>query len=143
MKATLSQLAYPFTHFCRDLGVQPGITFNFTALPGWEEEYHFGDKHCAFVQQDRGDVFNDLLAQIFMVGADEAGAPAGDGEYYDIRIQSSLTMNSRKTMRIMADAIKATVQQMMACPDAAIATVSIVSDDEAERIIRIGTGKDI
>jgi non-ribosomal peptide synthetase component F len=42
-----------------------------------------------------------------------------------------------------ADAIKATVQQMMACPDASIATVSIVSDDEAERIIIIGTGKDI
>lgn len=53
MKATLSQLAYPFTHFCRDIGVQPGISFNFTALPGWEEEYHFGEKHCPFVQQDR------------------------------------------------------------------------------------------
>ena len=53
MKATLSQLAYPFSHFCRDLGVQPGISFNFTALPGWEEEYHFSDKHCPFVQHDR------------------------------------------------------------------------------------------
>ncbi len=54
MKATLSQLAYPFSHFCSDLGVQPGISFNFTALPGWEEEYHFSDKHCPFVQHDRG-----------------------------------------------------------------------------------------
>ena len=143
MKATLSQLAYPFTHFCRDLGVQPGITYNFTALPGWEEEYHFGDKHCAFEQQDRGDVFNDLLAQIFMVGADEAGVTASDDDYYDIRIQSSLAMNSRKTMRMMADAIKATVEQMMAGLDKPINSISIVSDDEAERIIKIGTGKDI
>ncbi|MBR5170279.1 MAG: amino acid adenylation domain-containing protein [Muribaculaceae bacterium] len=143
MKATLAQLAYPFSHFCRDLGVQPGISFNFTALPGWEEEYHFGDKHCPFVQQDRGDVFYDLLAHIFIVGADVAGDTVSSDEYYDIRMESSLAMNSRKTMRMMADAIKATMEQMMARLDESIDTISIVSDEEAERIIKIGTGKDI
>ncbi len=143
MKATLSQLAYPFSHFCRDLGVQPGISFNFTALPGWEEEYHFGDRHCAFVQQDRGDVFYDLLAHIFIVGANVAGDTSSGDEYYDIRMESSLAMNSRKTMRMMADAIKATMEQMMARPDEAIDGISIVNDEEAARIIKIGTGKDI
>ena len=143
MKATLSQLAYPFSHFCRDLGVQPGISFNFTALPGWEEEYHFSDKHCPFVQQDRGDVFYDMLAHIFIVGAEVAGDAAGGDEYYDIRMESSLAMNSRKTLRMMADAIKATMEQMMARLDEPINSISIVSDDEAERIIKIGTGKDI
>ena len=143
MKATLSQLAYPFSHFCRDLGVQPGISFNFTALPGWEEEYHFSDKHCPFVQQDRGDVFYDMLAHIFIVGAEVAGDAAGGDEYYDIRMESSLAMNNRKTLRMMADAIKATMEQMMARLDEPINSISIVSDDEAERIIKIGTGKDI
>ena len=143
MKATLSQLAYPFSHFCRDLGVQPGISFNFTALPGWEEEYHFSDKHCPFVQQDRGDVFYDMLAHIFIVGAEVAGDATGGDEYYDIRMESSLAMNSRKTLRMMADAIKATMEQMMARLDEPINSISIVSDDEAERIIKIGTGKDI
>ncbi|MBQ6167806.1 MAG: amino acid adenylation domain-containing protein [Muribaculaceae bacterium] len=143
MKATLSQLAYPFSHFCRDLGVQPGISFNFTALPGWEEEYHFSDKHCPFVQQDRGDVFYDMLAHIFIVGAEVAGDATGGDEYYDIRMESSLAMNSRKTMRMMADAIKSTMEQMMARLDEPINSVSIVSDVEAERIIKIGTGKDI
>ena len=132
MKATLTQLAYPFSHFCRDLGMQPGIAFNFSALPGWEEAYHFGDIHCPLVQQDRGDVFYDMLAHIFL--ADES---------YDIRMESSLAMNTRKQMRTMADAIKATMEQMMAQPDAAIDSISIVSDEEAERIIKIGTGKDI
>ncbi len=143
MKATLSQLAYPFSHFCRDLGVQPGISFNFTALPGWEEEYHFGDRHCPFVQQDRGDVFYDLLAHIFIVGASVAGDTSSDDEYYDIRMESSLAMNSRKTMRMMANAIKATMEQMMARPDEAIDSISIVSEEEAARIIKTGTGKDI
>jgi amino acid adenylation domain-containing protein/thioester reductase-like protein len=143
MKDTLSQLAYPFSHFCRDLGVQPGISFNFTALPGWEEEYHFGDKHCPFVQQDRGDVFYDMLAHIYIVGADVAGDSVSGDEYYDIRMESSLAMNSRKSMRMMADAIKATMEQMMARLDAPIDSISIVSDEEAQRIIKIGTGKDI
>ncbi len=143
MKATLKELAYPFSHFCRDLGVQPGISFNFTALPGWEEEYHFGDIHCPFVQQDRGDVFYDLLAHIFIVGATAVPGAGSQGEYYDIRMESSLAMNSRKRMRIMANAIKATMEQMMARPDDAIGSISIVNDEEAEQIIKTGTGKDI
>ena len=132
MKETLAQLAYPFSHFCRDIGVQPGISFNFTALPGWEEACHFGETHCPLVQQDRGDVFYDMLAHIFLAG-----------ENYDIRMESSLAMNSRKQMRTMADAIKATMEHMMALPDGAIDSISIVSDEDAERIIKIGTGKDI
>ena len=132
MKETLTQLAYPFSHFCRDLGVQPGISFNFTALPGWEEAFHFGETHCPLVQQDRGDVFYDMLAHVFLAD-----------DNYDIRMESSLAMNSRQQMRTMADAIKATMEQMMAQPDAAIDSISIVSDEEAERIIKIGTGKDI
>ena len=132
MKTTLSQLAYPFSHFCRDLGVQPGISFNFTALPGWEEAFHFGETHCPLVQQDRGDVFYDMLAHIFLAD-----------DNYDIRMESSLAMNSRQQMRMMADAIKAAIEHMMAQPDQSIDTVSIVSDEEAERIIKIGTGKEI
>ena len=132
MKTTLSQLAYPFTHFCRDLGVHPGISFNFTALPGWEEAFHFGETHCPLVQQDRGDVFYDMLAHIFLAD-----------ENYDIRMESSLAMNSRQQMRMMADAIKATMEHMMAQPDQSIDSICIVSDEEAERIIKIGTGKEI
>ena len=132
MKTTLSQLAYPFSHFCRDLGVQPGISFNFTALPGWEEAFHFGETHCPLVQLDRGDVFYDMLAHIFLADED-----------YDIRMESSLAMNSRQQMRMMADAIKATMEHMMAQPDQSIDSISIVSDEEAERIIKIGTGKEI
>ena len=132
MKAELSALAYPFSHFCRDLGVQPGISFNFSALPGWEEAFYFGETHCRLVQQDRGDVFYDMLAHIYLAGED-----------YDIRMESSLAMNSRKQMRTMADAIKATMEQMMARPDDAIDSISIVSDEEAERIVKLCAGKDI
>ena len=132
MKATLAELAYPFSHFCRDLGVQPGISFNFSALPGWEEAYYFGDEHCPLVEQDRGDVFYDMLAHIFLAG-----------DNYDIRMESSLAMNSRKSMRTMADAIKATMNNMMANPDGNIDSIAIVSAEQTESLIKLGAGKDI
>ena len=132
MKTTLAELAYPFTHFCRDMGSQPGIAFNFSALPGWEEAYYFGSEHCPLVEQDRGDVFYDMLAHIFLAG-----------DNYDIRMESSLAMNSRKSMRTMADAIKATIDNMMAQPDSDINSIAIVSNEQAESLIKLGSGKDI
>ncbi len=132
IKSTLAELAYPFTHFCRDLGVQPGISFNFSALPGWEEAYYFGSEHCPLVEQDRGDVFYDMLVHIFLAG-----------ENYDIRIESSLAMNSRKSMRTMADAVKSTMNNMMANLDSDINSIAIVSDEQAASLIKLGAGKDI
>jgi len=50
---------------------------------------------------------------------------------------------SARLMQSLADAVKVTVERMMAKPDAALTSISIVSDEEAERIIKIGTGKEI
>ena len=50
---------------------------------------------------------------------------------------------SARLMQSLADAVKVTVERMMAKPDAALTCISIVSDEEAERIIKIGTGKEI
>ena len=50
---------------------------------------------------------------------------------------------SARLMQSLADAVKVTVERMVAKPDAALTSISIVSDEEAERIIKIGTGKEI
>ena len=50
---------------------------------------------------------------------------------------------SARLMQSLADAVKVTVERMIAKPDAALTSISIVSDEEAERIIKIGTGKEI
>ena len=50
---------------------------------------------------------------------------------------------SGRLMQSLADAVKVTVERMMAKPDAALTSISIVSDEEAKRIIKIGTGKEI
>ena len=50
---------------------------------------------------------------------------------------------SARLMQSLADAVKVTVERMMVKPDAALTSISIVGDEEAERIINIGTGKEI
>ena len=50
---------------------------------------------------------------------------------------------SARLMQSLADAVKVTVERMMANPDAALNSICIVSDEEAERIIKLGTGKEI
>ena len=50
---------------------------------------------------------------------------------------------SARLMQSLADAVSVTVERMMSQPDAALASISIVSDEEAKRIIEMGTGKEI
>ncbi len=50
---------------------------------------------------------------------------------------------SARLMQRLADAVKVTVERMMANPEAALTSLCIVSDEEAERIIKLGTGKEI
>ena len=50
---------------------------------------------------------------------------------------------SARLMQSLADAVKVTVERMMAKLDAALTNISIVSDEEVQRIIKIGTGKEI
>ena len=113
LMSTIRYSAYPFTHFCRDLGVEPGICFNFQAIAGMKEEFWFGDLHCPGSQQDRGELFNDLEAFIFLTD-----------ENYEIRMESSAAMNTRSMMRTMADSIKNCLEQMMDHIDAPIQEIS-------------------
>ena len=46
-------------------------------------------------------------------------------------------------MQSLADAVRVTVERMMAKPDASLTSISIVSDEETKRIIKMGTGKEI
>ena len=65
-----------------------------------------------------------------------AGLPSVCVEYDNGKYSSRL-------MQSLADAVRVTVERMMAKPDAALTSISIVSDVEAERIIKLGTGKEI
>ncbi|MBR6930689.1 MAG: amino acid adenylation domain-containing protein [Bacteroidales bacterium] len=50
---------------------------------------------------------------------------------------------SARLMQSLADGIRVVIERMIAAPDNALTSISIVDDEEAERIIKIGTGKDL
>ena len=50
---------------------------------------------------------------------------------------------SARLMQSLADSIRVVIERMIAAPDNALTSISIVDDEEAERIIKIGTGKDL
>ena len=50
---------------------------------------------------------------------------------------------SARLMQSLADSIRVVIARMIAAPDSALTSISIVDDEEAERIIKMGTGKDL
>jgi hypothetical protein len=56
LKEAISHIDYPFTHFCRDLGLKPGVAFNFMAVKGMEERVQFDAARFRVVQPVRNEI---------------------------------------------------------------------------------------
>ena len=121
---------YPFTHFCSDLAMKPGIAFNFMALADMEEHIMLSDGEMRAVQPVRKEIDSDLSVDIYL-----------RGNSYEIRVQSSLAMNDGQTIQMVAEAIRVAVCNMMAHPELTLGELDIVSDEERDALIQLGTGK--
>jgi amino acid adenylation domain-containing protein/thioester reductase-like protein len=127
---TLSHENYPFAQIAADYGLTAKIQF----------VYQLG-------------VFNQYICQGTPLEMDnmELQAPKFPITFFISELQGQPSVSveydngkySARLMQSLADAVKVTVERMMAKPDAALTSISIVSDEEAQRIIKIGTGKEI
>ena len=123
---------YPFTHFCSDLNMRPGVMFNFMAVASMSERVKLGGKSQRVVQPVRSETDSDIIVSIYLTGED-----------YEIRVESSLAMNDKATLRMVAEAIKTTACNMMAHSEAPLSELDIVSADERAALITLGTGKQL
>ncbi|MBR0258893.1 MAG: amino acid adenylation domain-containing protein [Prevotella sp.] len=130
LMSTIRYGIYPFTHFCSDLGMKPGITFNFMALADMEEHIMLSDGEMRAVQPVRKEIDSDISVDIYL-----------KGDNYEIRVQSSLAMNDAQTIQMVAEAIRVAVCNMIAHPDATLGELDIVSDEERDALIQLGTGE--
>ena len=127
---TLRHENYPFAQIAADYGLTAEIQY----------VYQLGI-NSQYVCQGAPLEIENMELQIpkfpitFFI-APVAGQPSVCVEYDNGKYSSRL-------MQSLADAVKVTVERMMAKPDAALTSISIVSDVEAERIIKLGTGKEI
>ena len=127
---TLSHENYPFAQIAADYGLTAEIQF----------VYQLG-MISQYVCQGTPLELDNMELQVpkfpitFFISEVE-GQPSVCVEYDNGKYSARL-------MQSLADAVKVTVERMMAKPDAALTSISIVSDEEAKRIIKIGTGKEI
>ena len=127
---TLSHENYPFAQIAADYGLTAEIQF----------VYQLG-MISQYVCQGTSLELDNMELQVpkfpitFFI-CEVQGQPSVCVEYDNGKYSARL-------MQSLADAVKVTVERMMAKPDAVLTSISIVSDDEAQRIIKIGTGKEI
>lgn len=134
---------YPFTHFCKDLNMTVGVSFNFQALVDMEEAIILGDQRIYGSQPVRSEIDNDMTIFIFYK----------EGEY-EIRAESSSAMNDATTLQMMADATRQTLVSMQEHFDdpldeviidsesrLSIASLTTMSEEEKEMIVGLGRGK--
>ena len=122
--------AYPFTHFCSDLQVKQGVTFNFQAMANMEEHVIVDDVMVRAVQPVRNETDSDLSVLIFL-----------KDENYEIRVESSLAMNDADTLQMVAEAMRVAVCNMTAHPELTLGELDIVSAADREALITLGRGK--
>ena len=124
--------AYPFTHFCSDLQMKPGVTFNFKAVANMDEFVMVEGVKLRAVQPVRNETDSDLSVDIYL-----------KDDSYEIRVESSLAMNDAATLRMVAEAVGVAVGNMIAHPELTLGELDIVSADEREALITLGCGKQI
>ena len=127
---TLIHENYPFSQIAADYGLAPEIQFVYQL--GVTDKYQCQGET---LQMESLELSVPKFPITFFI--------------YDIDGQATVCVEydngkySKQLMQSLANAIMVTVDRMMGQPEAPLNSISIVSDEEAERIIKIGTGKDI
>lgn len=129
LMSTIRHHAYPFSHFCRDLQVVPHITFGFQSDNILEHVTLDGDE-TEGIQLYQGSVKNDLGCMVYVKG----GA-------YEIRFDSSDAYHDLQRLSLLAQAVKTSVEQMMAHGDAPLSAIGLVAREEENHLLALSRGE--
>ena len=127
---TLSHENYPFAQIAADYGLTAEIQFVYQL--GMISQYICQGTP---LELDNMELQVPKFPITFFISEVE-GQPSVCVEYDNGKYSARL-------MQSLADAVKVTVERMIVKSDATLTSISIVSDEEAQRIIKIGTGKEI
>ena len=131
LMSTIRYGVYPFNHFCQQLGIKPGVSFGFQGYD-MQEYFELEGERCTSLQLPKGKIDGDMSCVIYQ----------REGQY-DIRMESSDALNSRFTIRMVADAVKTATEYMMAHPEARLDEVKIVTAEAEKAILAMSRGKDL
>ena len=127
---TLSHENYPFAQIAADYGLTPEIQFVYQI--GIASEYSVGN---TLLKRETLGIQTPKFPITFFIATVD-GQPCVNVVYDNGRYSACL-------MQSLAEAVKVTAERLVANPDAVLTSISIVSDKETQRIISMGTGKEI
>ena len=131
LSGTIRHSSYPFTHFFRDLQINPGNNFAFQSGEITEELILDGVTYPG-ISWELVTTCGDLSLVVY----------ERDGQY-DLRLEASDRLYSLTFLQTMTRMIKTVAQNMMLQPESTLASLSLVDDEEQTKLIRLGTGKHI
>ncbi len=124
---TLRHRTYPFTHFCRDSGLIPKISFAFQG-DGVKEETIIEGQHYQGVQLAQSSP-GDLSVVVYAVD-----------DSYEVRLEAP-TSHSRGALRLFAHAMRHALSSLMTGSDSHVSGITLMSDDETARMLRLSAGE--
>lgn len=129
LTGTIRHGGYPFTHFCRDMQMNPSISFSFQSGEITEDIILEGVSYPALLWKP-DTTCGDLSLVIY----------ERDG-LYDLRVEASNKLYSTDFLKTVARMIKNVAQQMMTHPDSTLREIEIVSQEDLQELIRLGAGE--
>ena len=127
---TLSHENYPFSQIAADYGLAPEIQF--VCQLGVTDKYQCQGETLLMESLELKVPKFPITFFIDDVDGQAAVCVEYDNGKYSARLMQSL-----------ADAVKVTAERMTDNPDAALTSIGIVGDEDASRLIQLGSGKDI
>ena len=131
MSLGVRQGAYPFAHYCREMGVSPGVTFAFQSRD-IHEGLRLGDVDAVACQLRPRRVSSDLSCMVYAVG-----------DTYEWRLEVSDARMSAEEVKMVSGALGVVLQRLMADVSAPVASIALVSDNEKEKLLALGRGADM
>ena len=120
---------YPFNRFCRQHNCQPETSFNFHVTT---RTVAIADTTAIAEQYYSGQTADSIAAQVW-----------DDGDSYQILIDYNDQRYDLWLIQQMADTIRSITENIMCHPDATLATLPLVSYDEARHILEVSTGEQL
>ena len=118
---------YPFPHLNKEIGIVPRVSFNFRPF---NQFLKIGDNKYKVTEIERKTAQTDINVHIENIDNN-----------YAICAESSDAVNSLETVKIFARAIYCVVNNMISNPKAQLKDIYLVSEKEAEELLKISTGE--
>lgn len=135
MKSAMIHSNYPFSHFCRELGITPTLFFNFVAKKDVNYDVLIGDHKFQLIHLKRNDSNYAITVQIGLKDSN-----------YEIRVETGENVIDKRDLRLISESIANVINNMMMFPHEDLSRIPLIpldNMDAVKELVELGRGKEI